>query len=68
MKTVQSLKLSARAKVKSAVSTTKDILHQLSDLDIESGADQMPKLRRLVSQLTQDIHEFNAYWNSLNTD
>lgn len=68
MKTKKSIVASADASLKTSRKKCRELLACLED--IEAGAtiqDKMPKVRAVLSELTQRIHEFNAYNNAAET-
>jgi hypothetical protein len=69
MKTKQSLKSSADARLKEAIKTTERVQKHLKALqEGESLEKHMPTLRVIAPYLTGLVYEFNAYRNSLETE
>lgn len=61
MNKVKTIESSAKSRLKQAVGLTSKLQQQLKIQKEVGDTLQMPILRNLVSQLSQCIHEYNAY-------
>lgn len=57
------------ARLKQATAQSKEVTRELERLALESdSATVMPRLRKVLANLNQSIHEYNAYENVLSTE
>lgn len=68
MKTEESLHNSMNARYKQAKKNAELIIHTLNNLGSDSHAEKMPTLRKAISLLSQQVSEYNAYFNALYTE
>lgn len=61
MNKIKTIESSAKGRLKQAVGLTGKLQQQLKVQKEVGDTSQMPILRNLVSQLSQCIHEYNAY-------
>lgn len=68
MKTEKSLQKSARHCLNRATKNAEELHKYLLKHKEGFRADTMPAIRNMVQDIAQDVHEYNAYSNSLLTD
>lgn len=69
MKDQKSLQSSANASIQKAMNSAEDLFFLLQDIkNKKKDKKSMPKVRALLNELNQRVHEFNAYTNALETD
>lgn len=68
MKTETSTKRAANSALKKAIKSTASLHALLSNMGRSDFPEEgMPKARALVSEISQRVHEFNAYNNVITT-
>lgn len=61
MNKIKTIELSAKSRLKQAAGLTAKLQKQLKVQKDVGDTSEMPILRNLISQLSQCIHEYNAY-------
>jgi hypothetical protein len=69
MKSKNSVQKSAEASLKTAIKHSNALSTRLELLEASGDVQsEMPRIRQTLSELTQRIHEYNAYRNCLETE